>query len=66
MNWRKPSAYAQLSTCERYSVAKINREGGAMYEVWLTRQHEAGPKLLKTGIKTADEARLIAGDYDGR
>ena len=59
MNWRKPTAYAQLSSCERYSVAKIGFNGGAMYEAWRTRQHPEGPHLVSTNLQTADDARTV-------
>ena len=62
MNWQKPTRYAQVSTCGRYSVAKIGFNGGACYEAWRTRAHDEGPHLVSHNLTTADAARQACED----
>ena len=70
MKWAKPKpgpgcaeAYAQLSACGRYSVAKIGFVGGAFYESWQTRKHAEGPHLIATNLPTAAEARRLCEEH---
>lgn len=58
MNWQPPGKYAQVSACNRYSVAKIGFDGAIFYESWRTRTHEDGPRLIRTRLPTAEAARL--------
>ena len=64
MNWQKPARYAQVSTCGRYSVAKIGFNGGACYELWQTRAHPEGSHLVATNLKSSQEARELAEQHD--
>ncbi len=64
MNWNWPTKYAQLTECGRYSVAKVGNGTRFLYEAWRTRAHPCGAGLIRTGIATADEARLTCEKDD--
>jgi hypothetical protein len=65
VNWHKPTAYAQRSMCECYSVAKVgNYVGKMVYEIWKTRLHPSGLGLVETGLTSAAEARKLCEKYD--
>ena len=64
MNWQKPTRYAQLSEDKRYSVSKVGLGDSVLYDAWQTRAHEDGPSLLKTCLKSAEEARAVCEAAD--
>ena len=61
MKWQRHDDYAQTSTDDHYSVAKVlyvTRTGQAWrYEAYRRRGHPDGPKCLATNLLTADAAR---------
>jgi len=60
VNWHKPTAYAQRSMCECYSVAKVgNYVGKMVYESWRTRAHPSGPHLIAVNLPTAAAAKAV-------
>lgn len=60
MEWVKHDGYAIKSKDGRYSIASIGLNGGRCFEVWRTRLHEQGPKLVALNIADAKQARRIA------
>ena len=58
MNWKRHDKYAELSDCERYSVAAYGTGNGWRFEGWRTRKHAEGPHLVCANV-TAEEARKL-------
>jgi chromosomal replication initiation ATPase DnaA len=59
MNWHKPTAYAQRSMCECYSVAKVGTGKGHVYEAWRSRAHPHGPHLIAVNLPSAAAAKAV-------
>jgi hypothetical protein len=57
MQWGKPTQHFQLSEDGDYSVAKVWTGGEPLYEAWRTQKHRDGRHLVKTRLRSAQEAR---------
>ena len=64
LTWKRHDAYAQVSTCGNYSVAKIRTsDEHPFYEAHRRRSHPDGPGLIQTGLPTAEFARQLCAEY---
>lgn len=64
MNWDKPTRYAQVSKCGRYSICAISLGRGHFYESWQTRSHPDGAHRIATNLPSAEEARKLVEAHD--